>query len=301
MPRPAASDARRARPRASQPPDASTSGPATSAGRCAERSRSASAAICAGSGCARPLDGAARLEREVARLDLAPASRPSGSRRTPGRPAAGSRSAIACASAYGTSCARVGSLLHLTYGLGTSIASRLVRFAFIDTSARVCWPAVTSSGALLAFALNSAPTPLPTPGRRVEVDVGDRAAGLRVAVRHADGDRLLQPEHVAEVLGERAEHRQLGRARGCRRSSSSRARGRDRSWLHGQSSSGGALLGVRGRCRDPRMPEAAGARGSSQMRNGPRKSSAPSVEVHHGRRLMLSMMSTPGQLQRRGD
>jgi len=49
-------------------------------------------------------------------------------------------------------------------------------------------------------------------GRGVQVDVRDFAARLGEAVGHPDGDGLLQPEHVAEVLGERAEHRQLGRA-----------------------------------------------------------------------------------------
>ena len=46
------------------------------------------------------------------------------------------------------------------------------------------------------------------------VQVGDRgpAGGLGEAVGHADHDRLLQAEHVAEVGGEVGEHRQLGRA-----------------------------------------------------------------------------------------
>ena len=47
------------------------------------------------------------------------------------------------------------------------------------------------------------------------VQVGDRGAprGLGEAVGHADHDRLLEAEHVAEVGGELGEHRQLGRAR----------------------------------------------------------------------------------------
>ena len=48
--------------------------------------------------------------------------------------------------------------------------------------------------------------------RGVQVDVGRAARGLRVAVGHPDRDGLLQPEHVAEVVGELGEHRQLGRA-----------------------------------------------------------------------------------------
>ena len=50
-------------------------------------------------------------------------------------------------------------------------------------------------------------------GRRVQVHVAHGPARLRVAVGHPDGDGLLQPEHVAEVVGEVGEHRQLGRAR----------------------------------------------------------------------------------------
>ena len=50
-------------------------------------------------------------------------------------------------------------------------------------------------------------------GRRVQVDERRSAARLGVAVGHADDDRLLQPEHVAEVVGEVVQHRQLGRAR----------------------------------------------------------------------------------------
>ena len=50
-------------------------------------------------------------------------------------------------------------------------------------------------------------------GRRVQVDEGGVARRLRVAVGHADHDRFLQAEHVAEVGGEVEEQRQLGRAR----------------------------------------------------------------------------------------
>ena len=46
-------------------------------------------------------------------------------------------------------------------------------------------------------------------GRRVQVDVRDVAAGLREPVGHAHRDGLLQAEHVAEVLRQRPEHRQL--------------------------------------------------------------------------------------------
>ena len=119
---------------------------------------------------------------------------------------------IARARACGTSCARGGSKLHLTKGWTTRVASRLVRFACIVMWARTCWPAVTSSGEWFAWALKIAPIPLPTPGRRVEVDVGRPAGGLRVAVGHPDRHGLLQPEDVAEVVGELGEHRQLRRA-----------------------------------------------------------------------------------------
>ena len=52
-------------------------------------------------------------------------------------------------------------------------------------------------------------------GRRVEVDEGGAARGLRVTVGHADGGRFLQREHVVDVLdaGQRVHERKLGRAR----------------------------------------------------------------------------------------
>ena len=49
-------------------------------------------------------------------------------------------------------------------------------------------------------------------GRGVEVHVRDPSARLRVPVGHADGDHLVQAEHVAKVVWEVREHRQLGRA-----------------------------------------------------------------------------------------
>ena len=48
--------------------------------------------------------------------------------------------------------------------------------------------------------------------RGVQVDVRGAPRSLRVAVGHPDRHRLLQAEHVAEVLGEVGQHRQLGRA-----------------------------------------------------------------------------------------
>jgi hypothetical protein len=47
----------------------------------------------------------------------------------------------------------------------------------------------------------------------VQVDERRPARGLGVAVGHPDDDRLLEAEHVREVLGEVGEHRQLGRTR----------------------------------------------------------------------------------------
>jgi hypothetical protein len=48
--------------------------------------------------------------------------------------------------------------------------------------------------------------------RGVEVHERGPPARLRVAVGHADRDALVQAEHVAEVLRELLEERQLGRA-----------------------------------------------------------------------------------------
>ena len=50
-------------------------------------------------------------------------------------------------------------------------------------------------------------------GRRVQVHERRPAARLREAVGHADHDRLLKAEHVAEVGGKVGQHRQLGRPR----------------------------------------------------------------------------------------
>ena len=49
-------------------------------------------------------------------------------------------------------------------------------------------------------------------GRRVQVDERRVPRRLRVAVGHADDDRFLQAEHVAEIVGKVSEQRQLGRA-----------------------------------------------------------------------------------------
>jgi len=48
---------------------------------------------------------------------------------------------------------------------------------------------------------------------RVQIDQRGRTPRLREAVRHGDDYRLLQPEHVTEIGGEVAVHRQLGGAR----------------------------------------------------------------------------------------
>jgi hypothetical protein len=66
--------------------------------------------------------------------------------------------------AAGTFSALGGSWLHLTAGRGSSVASRFVSSASMVIIARTCWPAVTTSGALFAPALKSAPMPWPTPG-----------------------------------------------------------------------------------------------------------------------------------------
>ena len=92
------------------------------------------------------------------------------------------------------------------------MASRFVRFAWSVISERACCPAVTSSGVLFACALKIAPIPLPTPGAVWRLTMGGPPARLREAVRHAHRDGLVEAEHVAEVLGEVGEHRQLGRA-----------------------------------------------------------------------------------------
>ena len=71
---------------------------------------------------------------------------------------------IARASTAGTSTARGGSAEYFTVGRGSSVARVFVSIASSVIIGRTCWPAVTISGVLLAAALTSAPTALPTPG-----------------------------------------------------------------------------------------------------------------------------------------
>ncbi len=172
----------------------------------------ASAAICSCAGLRASADGA---------RDLAWRSRPA---RAPRRQSsigidtnagpAGGRLAwwIAWASANGTSAAREGSWLHFTNGLGTSIASRLVRFACMRHQRARLLPGGYEQRRLVGPRVEDRADAVAEPRRGVQVDVRDFAACLSETIRHANGDRLLQAEHVAEVLGERAEHRQLGRA-----------------------------------------------------------------------------------------
>ena len=56
------------------------------------------------------------------------------------------------------------------------------------------------------------PMAWPTPAAECRLTSAALPRGLRVAVGHADDDRFLQAEHVAEVVRKVAEERQLGRA-----------------------------------------------------------------------------------------
>ena len=146
-----------------QPPLASMSGPATSAGLRADSSRLASCASSAGSGTARP--STTRRRACTARSSSASRSQSSIGIDTNAGPWGGSVAWwMARPIAPGTSWARGGSWLHFTYGCGTTMASRLVSSASWVTWARTCWPAVMTSGALFARAVQIAPTALPTPG-----------------------------------------------------------------------------------------------------------------------------------------
>jgi hypothetical protein len=49
------------------------------------------------------------------------------------------------------------------------------------------------------------------PRRRMQIHERGIAGSLRKAVRHANDQRLLQPEHVAKIIRKMPEHRQLGR------------------------------------------------------------------------------------------
>ena len=117
------------------------------------------------------------------------------------------------------------------------VASRLVRFACRVICARACWPAVTSSGEWLAWALKIAPIALPTPGRGVQV--GDAWCGPRPG-RSRRPSRPRPPPAGRARSGSRTGSRRASAARsspGCRTSSSSPGRGRGRSWLRGRSAS----------------------------------------------------------------
>jgi hypothetical protein len=67
-------------------------------------------------------------------------------------------------------------------------------------------------GRMVRLGVEDRAHPVADPRRGVQVDVRRAARCLRVAVGHPDRHGLLEPEHVAEVIGELGEHRQLGRA-----------------------------------------------------------------------------------------
>ncbi len=170
--------ARRARWRRPSRRVASMSGPATKhraararAGGDASVWRSLGVRLARG-----PSRPARYLAGVVARLDLdEPVVHRDRHESRPGRRAARAWW-IAWASASGTSAARGGSWLHLTNGLGTSTASRLVRLACMVTNERICWPAVTSSGDLFARRVEDRADAVAEPGRGVQVHVCDASA-----------------------------------------------------------------------------------------------------------------------------
>ena len=96
---------------------------------------------------------------------------------------------------------------------GTSTASRFVRFACIVIKRARLLAGRDEQRRLVGARVEDRADAVADAGRRVQVDVRDAPARLREPVRHAHRHRLLQAEHVAEVIGERTEHRQLGRAR----------------------------------------------------------------------------------------
>ena len=46
--------------------------------------------------------------------------------------------------------------------------------------------------------------------RGMEIDEGGVACGLGIAIGHADNDRFLKAQNIAEILGKIAKHRQFG-------------------------------------------------------------------------------------------
>src|SRR5881396_3818645 len=67
------------------------------------------------------------------------------------------------ATAAGTSSARAGSQLHLTYGRGRLVACSEYRNGSNGRIERACCPAVMTSGVWLRYAVNRLPTACPTP------------------------------------------------------------------------------------------------------------------------------------------
>ncbi len=65
--------------------------------------------------------------------------------------------------AAGTSAPLAGSQLHLTYGFGSSVACSANRNGCVGSIARVCWPAVITSGVPLRIAVKMLPMAWPTP------------------------------------------------------------------------------------------------------------------------------------------
>ena len=126
---------------------------------------------------------------------------------------------------------------------GRLAASSAKRYGSVGSIARVCWPAVSTSGVALRMAVKTLPRAWPTPTALWRLTKAAPPRRLGVAVGHGHRRRLLQGQHVAEV-GAAGRRRSAARSSpGCRRSWSSRGRAAGR----------GSRPGRTGR-RSPRPP-----------------------------------------------
>ena len=167
------------------------------------------------------LDRRAVAAQRAAPPASAPAGRcrPSALRMSPGSdrntgPVGGASAVLAArCTSRGRSARRCTSVDHFTSG--RAIVGRSAhRIGSVALKLWSCWPAVTRIGRARLLRVVEHAHGVAEAGRDVQVDHRELAGRLRVAVRHRHDGRLLQAEHVAQlVLGrERVHQRQFGGA-----------------------------------------------------------------------------------------
>jgi hypothetical protein len=84
--------------------------------------------------------------------------------------------------------------------------------ASIVSTGRTCLASGDHERGVVRAGVEDRPHPIADARRRVEVYQRGRARRLGISIRGPNRHRLLEAEHVAEVLGKLGQHRQLGRA-----------------------------------------------------------------------------------------